>query len=303
MPPTTTTFDSTNVSWLPLVSESLHFAHSTRITYASKISEPPRENYQWQRLKCFDSMSNENSLTLFCGGRLLAAEWVPLPNKYEGNQLLAICVHSTAEYTVTIRGAPSAARCFIQIWSLPTDPQAGKAKMLYVVDCEDGPVLAIEFCPSGGYVEGQRLGLLAIAKYDGKIDIVALPPVGPATDAAQATDGAVRLLECTASLSLRRTLSDAVRSTCTKICWSRSKGHAIVAGAYSDGFVAIWDLDNVRIAHMRKIIGSCQVLLPYQTFLSTISCITREFLLLLCLFIVLYSQAYSFLRHRTRPTS
>lgn len=217
--PALTTIAKSNTSTLPICSESPNFCHSVRTSYP-KVSLASQDSYDWQILKCCEGKTYEESSTIFSGGRILAAEWAPFPNTYEGDEILAVCVHSDTKYAVTVHGALEPVRCFIQIWSIPTEKKRGTPKMLYAIDCDDGPTMAVEFCPSGGYIANKRLGLLAVATYDGTVNILALPSVDEMVD-DQSGDGGIRLVKAKPALSLRCTLSRERQRTSTQIRWSQ----------------------------------------------------------------------------------
>lgn len=268
----TTSIYSQSASQLRLRDESLSFSFSIETSYPKT---PPQmtfhEGKEWHRLKCGQSRYEKDCPVLYCGGRILAMEWAPFPSEYDDDEILAITVHSDVEYSVRTRGPTESVQCFIQIWSISKN---GHAKLLYAIDCLDGPVMSIAFCPSGGYVANKRLGLLAATKYDGKVDVLALPTIDAENETTNAEE--IHLVRNAVVLSLRLTLSNEQRSACTKLCWSQSKGHAVIAGGFSSGLIAIWDLNNIKFAHLHKVIDSCPVLLPSQTFYSALSYITRK---------------------------
>lgn len=132
---------------------------------------------EWKQLKRFEATKEYNSLVLFAGGPILSMAWLPVPDDHL-SQILAICCQGDPNEDILLNNT-KATKCLIQIWNF-NKLQNGQLRhaqsphLLYSIAYDHGPVVQMEFCPSGGFTE-DRLGLLAVSSYDGHVDILALP--------------------------------------------------------------------------------------------------------------------------------
>lgn len=132
---------------------------------------------QWKSLKRFEATKESDSIILFTGGPVLSMAWLPVPDDCL-SQILAVCCRGDAEEDILLNNTQPT-KCLIQIWNFDKlrNGQLRHAQapnLLYSIAYDHGPVIQMEFCPSGGFTE-DRLGLLAVSSFDGHVDILALP--------------------------------------------------------------------------------------------------------------------------------
>lgn len=132
---------------------------------------------EWKSLKRFEGTSGDDSIVLFTGGPILSMAWLPVPDDYL-SQILAVCSRNAPNEDILMNNTEQT-KCLIQIWNFNKlrnshMRQAQTPHLLYSIAYDYGPVIQMEFCPSGGFTE-DRLGLLAVSSYDGHVDILALP--------------------------------------------------------------------------------------------------------------------------------
>lgn len=131
----------------------------------------------WKSLNRFEATKDNDSLVLFTGGPVLSMAWVPVPDDHL-SQLLAVCCRNDADEDILLCDTKPV-KCLIQIWNF-NKLKNGQMRhapvphLLYGIAYDHGPVIQMEFCPSGGFTE-DRLGLLAVSSFDGHVDVLALP--------------------------------------------------------------------------------------------------------------------------------
>lgn len=201
--------------------QSLKFSHSDALSYR-KITNVASGETNWRTLKCGQSHSDNESRTLFCGGPILAMEWATLPTTYENDEILAISVNTNPSEPILVQGNSVPVGSVIQFWSIPSTLSTidNVPEMLYAINCPDGPVMSMKFCPSGGNIEGKRLGLLAIGTVDGAIDILALPPTDTIREERNDSKQ-FKLIEKSPVLSLRLSIRNECSKQITQISWSK----------------------------------------------------------------------------------
>lgn len=212
---------------LPL-KESIKFAYEQPHDYRKVFHPVKNRVLEWQQLECFSSACHQDSFIMFIGGSLSVMEWVPFPYSYDGNEMLAICCSCDPNSATSVRGATDPVKYVIQIWSIPSNDKDEEnqaintetPQLVYVIECNDGPILSMKFCPSGGYIPEKRLGLLAVTAFDGTVDILALPPVDKYQPDDQ-TDTGLRTIEKSPVISLRCSLNDDFKTTSSRISWSQ----------------------------------------------------------------------------------
>ncbi len=131
----------------------------------------------WKSLKRFEATKYNCSVVLFTGGPVLSMAWLPVPDDHL-SQILAVCCRKDANDDILLNNTKPT-KCLIQIWNFDKLKngqlrQAQIPNLLYSIAYDHGPVIQMEFCPSGGFTD-DRLGLLAVTSYDGHVDILALP--------------------------------------------------------------------------------------------------------------------------------
>lgn len=132
---------------------------------------------EWKSLNRFEATKENDSIVLFTGGPVLSMAWLPVPDD-NLSQVLAVCCRSDANEDILLNDTKPT-KCLIQIWNFHKLKNgqlrhAQTPNLLYSIAYDHGPVIQMEFCPSGGFTE-DRLGLLAVSSYDGHVDILALP--------------------------------------------------------------------------------------------------------------------------------
>lgn len=164
--------------YLPRVQESKKFLVKNVNKYRKVYGTTEIEaSDSWKSLKRFEATIDSDCIVLFTGGPILSMAWLPVPDD-NLSQLLAVCCRREADDDILLNNT-TAVKCLIQIWNfhkLKNDQlrQAQTPHLLYSVAYDHGPIIQMEFCPSGGFTE-DRLGLLAVSSFDGHVDILALP--------------------------------------------------------------------------------------------------------------------------------
>ena len=122
-----------------------------------------------------------------------------------------------------------------------------------------GKIWCLKWCPSGcedidqgsrdKNVQNQflpRLGLLAAACSDGTIRIFSIPKLSTLQN-----HNRDRVSLCRAQPRSILTLGhsglaeeNVISATCLSLSWFKGRGHRVIAGAYADGNIAIWDLET-----------------------------------------------------------
>lgn len=179
---------------------------------------------QWSRLDTFASITNKESYIIYAGGPIQLLEWLPLPDTYTESQLLAIVCKRDANERIYNNPKQPSACCTLQIWNIerlknPSFDQAGQVggepRLLYNVAYDDGPTMALAFCPSGGYTD-DRLGLIALPTHDGDVRILALPKNFTCDSSGQAP-----VLRLEPSIVLTSGRGRKANERITKIAWSK----------------------------------------------------------------------------------
>lgn len=201
-------------------------------------------------------------------------QWIPFPESYKGPQILAVtCKRDINSFMSYSKASPES--CFIQLWAFEKESHSSKTSVservshIYSIAIDNGPIYDMKFCPSGGYNETDRLGLLACTSLSGKIYIYALPL--PKNVAKEKDDNSV-MIKLDPSLILDSGISVQNIFGC-KISWSRNKNHSLVAAGFSNGFVALWKLDT-QSALLRKQTSEGVILTPHLTFVAHQEAIT-----------------------------
>lgn len=240
----------------------------------------------WNRLNFLESVVNPkttktNSAVLFCGGKIIAAEWIPFPSDYSGgNQVLAICAQSKGSKPISATNGvpPEKCKTLIQLWSISAvkaNTTIDSTEFMYGIAYEYGPICTMAFCPSDAYVASKRLAIIALPDTNGNVNIISLPDNIP-----KAKGNAPAIIKVKTNIKLRLGFSsDENRpQTITQLTWSRVKGHKVLCAGYNTGLVAIWNFDHLNFAHMcRKDTehDGIAALVPQFTFLGALSLITQ----------------------------
>ncbi|XP_035785742.1 mucin-17-like isoform X2 [Anopheles albimanus] len=289
--------------YLPRSTRSMRYRLRQVKTYDERYNDSLSDG--WERLQTFRSqlLGGQESV-FYCGGPVTAMAWLPMPceeltdqqprnqSKTPPDQILAIaCKSSYDEY---YNGEQLAARpqrkCLIQIWNTgpllntllsKKVPMKTPPQFSFAIACDFGPIFQLAFCPSGCYndrSEGdsiERLGLLAATGSDGDVYVFSLNRT-----LVQPTKGSIapRILNLLPVLRLSLTLTiprqsptaDYTGHATLKIVWSRARGHAVFAAGFSNGVVAVWNLES-RSSLLRGVKGGIPTLLPTHKLLHSCS--------------------------------
>lgn len=257
-----------------LQSQSAPFRNANSGTYALSDAQPldADEGVEnaWQRLPLFASSCdaiNSKLCVLFCGGPIVAFEWVPFPNDYAGPQVLVVCSRRPNGKHTALRGKQEKIEYLIQVWrvTMRTKTEIERCEFAYGVACDDGPILCMKLCPSDAFADGSQLALLAVPSYNGNINILSLP--ANVQGAKQP-----RLVAVKPKIVLQL---DEAPETVSQLTWSREHGHTTICAGYTNGMVAIWNLGNLNSTYLcvRHDDGS-RSLRPQRVFQPTQKCVT-----------------------------
>lgn len=192
-------------------------------------------------------------------------QWIPFPDSYMGPQILTVTCKRDINY-LTSDSTPTSS--VIQLWSFEDSSKGEVISHLYSIAIDNGPIWDMKFCPSGGYNDTDRLGLLACTSLSHKIYIYALP----LPDNVKKDSDEVLMLKLDASLILDSGITDRSAFSC-KLSWSRYKNHSLLAAGFSNGFVSLWNLD-LRSSLLSKRTSEGSLLLPFNTFVAHQEAIT-----------------------------
>ena len=249
-----------------------------------------------KRLNCFDTHinSDKSSATFYTGGPIWTGDWCPLNSKSEQTyDVIALSVDMnfetetklTPEVTKDIGASKSLpTNSLLQLWSCSLDiaqPEIAiqnKPRMKIGLVHDFGKIWCLKWCPSGcettkdGNISSSylpRLGILAAACADGSVRLFSIPKLCyVVTDEEECVLYKVKMSSvvtlCHNGINLKdKTLNPA----CLSISWFKSLGHRVIAGAYSDGNISIWDIDTKSV--LLKTKGNAHIgpiIYPYMFF-------------------------------------
>ncbi|GAB0090127.1 hypothetical protein DMENIID0001_048160 [Sergentomyia squamirostris] len=218
----------TENDYLPKSTTSIFYDQYTVNHY--KVSFGGAFSKSISTLQCFESKKG-NPLVIYCGGPVLSFDWLQNPPEQVSGEILAISCGADFQMKYTYKeNLPE--KTAIQIWSIGSRGDGGRsATFIYGIAYDFAPVMCLKFCPSGGFSEAGRLGLLALSSCVGKIEILSLPmpPV----------DGKIIKLAPSVILESRQ------EGLITRIAWSPARGHGLVAGGFANGDICVWRLDII----------------------------------------------------------
>ncbi|XP_050091290.1 uncharacterized protein LOC126574918 isoform X2 [Anopheles aquasalis] len=288
--------------YLPRSTRSMRY----RLRQVKTYDEPYNDSLSdgWKRLQIFQGQSlGFQESVFYCGGPVTAMAWLPMPceektDRQSRNQLqdppdqiLALACKSGYDeyYNGEQLSARPQRKCLIQIWNTgpivnnlisKAMPMKTAPQLSFAIACDFGPIFQLAFCPSGCYndrSEGHsidRLGLLAATGSDGDVYVFSLNRA-----LVQRTEStAPRILHLVPVLRLSLTLTiprqsptaDYTGHATLKIVWSRARGHAVFAAGFSNGVVAVWNLET-RSSLLRGVKGGTPTLLPTHKLLHSCS--------------------------------
>lgn len=239
-------------------------------------------NEAWHELNLFESVKcahiKTESAVIFCGGKIITADWIPFPADYTGNQVLVICSQNKGAKPLNATNRFPAEKCknLIQLWSVSTktSTEIDATEFMYGIAYEDGPICTICFCPSDAYVATKRLAIAAVPETSGNINIISLPDNITNTKNNMPTVIKVKP-EIRLQIGLKK--GEIAPQTVTQIAWSRTKGHTILCAGYNTGLVAVWNFDHLNSSYMCKKdnFDGIPVLIPQYTFVGALSFVTQ----------------------------
>lgn len=208
---------------------------------------------EWQRLPLFGCLSPAESchVTFYPGGAIWAAAWCPLPPPGEEEEqpshhqwvALSCCPDPDREHPLTEATSEPG---LLQIWDLgPLQLNRGprersvSPRLGLCLAHDFGFVAGLDWCPSGCYQEGDRLGLLALACGDGCARILSIPfpdslPTAEDQAAPVYTVGGSELLQLCVPPGPLGVVP------CTRVAWDVARRHQHIALGFADGRVAVF---------------------------------------------------------------
>ncbi|XP_055529746.1 uncharacterized protein LOC129721328 isoform X2 [Wyeomyia smithii] len=273
--------------YIPKCAKSLRFTMRNTNLYNAPIQVNDYME-KWQQLDTFSGQARGTDSMFYCGGPVIAIDWVPVPegrDKHEHQILAVVCKNDFDEYRLANRTQPC--KCLIQIWDLGylnNNSLSGKAEnsiptLLYAIACDFGPVWSLKFCPSGCYnlvEDGEpydRLGLLAATGSDGDVYIYSL-----SKDYHNLITNNHRIVKLCPIYRLTLSLAGNLCSeyeghSAVRLSWTKGKKHAIIAAGHSNGTVAVWNLDS-KSPLLKGTKNGLPVSFPIHRIFIPDSCIT-----------------------------
>lgn len=264
-----------------LHSKSARFSCQKQTEYQLERAEASAID-NWSNLNLFESVKTTHiqteSAILFCGGKIITADWIPFPKNYSGNQVLVICSQSQGVKPLNLTNCMPMEKCksLIQLWSVSTksNTEIEATDFMYGIAYEDGPIYTISFCPSDAYVATKRLAIAALPDTVGNINIISIPD-----NVSKAKSNTSTFVKVKPEIRLRMCfkMEESTSQTVTQLVWSRTKGHKVLCAGFSTGFIAVWNFDHLNSTYMctKKTSDGIPVLLPQYNFIGALSFITQ----------------------------
>ncbi|CAH1111869.1 unnamed protein product [Psylliodes chrysocephalus] len=226
-----------------------------------------KDEIGFKKYELFEVEQQDARTTIFCGAPVRCMAWMPTP--YESlnqPQILAVATskHFDEKYNHLKHYSETTV---IQFWNfglLQNGKDITEPKLEFCLGVDNGPVWCMEWCPSGCYnVDGSivwsRRGLLAVAGHSMPVHIYSIPLLTEDQSGLFYKAKPVLKLQLVKDdTNLKRLLFP------TKLSWSKVSGHNHIAVGYSDGTVALYNL-NTSSKLLRFIDkSSADVLMPYK---------------------------------------
>lgn len=235
----------------------------------------------WIQLDLFHSLKtthlNAESAVLFCGGKIITADWIPFPKDYSGNQVLVVCSQSEGTQPITRTNCVKIEKSknLIQLWSVSSKSNGtiDQTQFMYGIAYEDGPICAMCICPSDAYVAKSRLAVMALPDTVGHVNIIELPE-----SVSKAKSNAPPIIKLKPVIKLQLCLKpgEVSSQTITQMVWSRTKGHKVLIAGYNTGLIAVWNFAHLNSSYLcHKSADGTPVLLPQQTFIGALSHVSQ----------------------------
>lgn len=263
-------------SYLPKLEESIKFTHNKSKLFVKSLGRSEVDPKQWKQLERLHARTEQDEYTMFMGGPVKNISWIPLdPHPSSSHtQYLAVTVRKDFnKFSRFLNQKFSRSLIFILKFDKSSKSRI-KGEISYAVAIDDGPIHAIEFLPSGGYLpELNRLGMLAVGSIETEIKIYSLPLL--VVEKRDCDLFPIIQLESSMELHLEVPSdnvsgnTDNYHSQCTCLTWSKSAGHNIIVGGFLNSFVGIWnvcdDADNLN----RFVVNGKRTFTPISYFWTT----------------------------------
>ncbi|XP_021918407.1 uncharacterized protein LOC110829207 isoform X4 [Zootermopsis nevadensis] len=278
------------MQYLPHTKESVQISH---LSMKHKVLvQPQKAVKQWHRLALFEAEVIDGTPIFFAGGPVWATAWCPIPlhkaiyRTAHINQYLAVSCHNGMEDTY-ISGQRYSHNGLIQIWDfghLDNQQPCTTPKLALGIAHNCGAVWCMEWCPSGCYDTPdmkvpnhrlRRLGLLGAACSDGSVRIFSVCFPSEVQDKISDSPPIFKVEPVrTLVLDDRQTclLADS-EWQCTRLSWYKGKGHRIIAGSFTNGMVAVWDMSTESPLLIKRTGKSC-TMYPYHSFQAHIGVVS-----------------------------
>ncbi|XP_014217024.1 general transcription factor 3C polypeptide 2-like [Copidosoma floridanum] len=276
------------------------------LTKSSKVDNQTVVETEWRTWTRFEGQCIQGIPTFFTGGPVWAISWLPIPTllglQEDVSEFLAISTHLSMDKEYLIKQTYSG-KNIIQIWDVKNlrSKNLRNPELAYAIVHEGGTIWCLEWCPSGCYelasllsersvADGpKRMGLLAGACSDGCVRIYSL--VFPKhlvksntkdPNDVQNTENKYPLYDTKPVLVLivhRQMYIDNKQTWhVTKISWTKEKGHNIIAGGFSNGYVGLWDLSlKSPLSKFEK--DDITFLMPFRHFFAHQQVVTMVYLI------------------------
>ncbi|KAF8789954.1 General transcription factor 3C polypeptide 2 like protein [Argiope bruennichi] len=208
---------------------------------------------EWIRLKCFDSISldDSKSSTFFTGGPVQSSAFCPIPSHMD--QYVAVAssnkIYSTGRQNSLSYLDTKNEKGLIQFWNLGCLQSTRLNRlpcMEFALEHQHGIITEMKWCPKGCYdlplssdgVVGSRLGLLALSCSDSYIRVYCVPH----PNILPKTNGNASIYTTSPTLVLTPLFSDPCsltrRSIATCLDWHRNAD--VIAAGYGNGCICVW---------------------------------------------------------------
>jgi WD40 repeat protein len=232
-------------------------SQTTSAKFASASSKQPSTNGDnQQNMTRFSATSSSQCTFMYAGGPIYAAGWCPNSDPSATERFLALSTWDSENDQHS---------GLIQIWAHDSDSKNTEYK--FGIAHPGGSVRSLQWCPSGNQSEGapgsqlSRIGNLAVASTDGAVRIYSVCHPCHLEAAAVYNVRSVRTLNLGNGGKVPE---------CLKVCWYRGRGHRVIAASFSNGSVALWDLQQPEDSLQRD----GDVLFPYTTINAHFSSVT-----------------------------
>uniref|UniRef100_A0AAY5EV06 General transcription factor 3C polypeptide 2 n=1 Tax=Electrophorus electricus TaxID=8005 RepID=A0AAY5EV06_ELEEL len=251
-----------------------------------------------QRVKRFESLpphSERWDSLFFVGGPVWAMEWCPCPDGASDKQYAALYCNRGMDdrHKMNILHTEHA---LLQLWdlgNLQMSRPSSSPHLAYALAINDGCIWNLKWCPSGAWEQPTtnrktphmpRLGLIAAAFSNGSIGVYSLPhpealmTQNPATGEASQAPLIYRVKRImTVKVGSNQADHNGQSGQCFALDWLPVKPHNILAGGFSDGMVALWDLSTKSPLQKVRAPDRSVCLYPYHCFLAhdnTVRCLS-----------------------------